>query len=236
VATELRRSRVRTARLTWNANLAYAVGLVATDGCLLGTGRHVAFVSKDLEQIQTFLRCIDRPGATIRHDGTAFRVYFGDVELYDWLKAAGLTPRKSLTMGGLAVPDEFFLDAVRGLLDGDGSISHYVHEPNLADYPNYRYRRLCVRFYSASEDHLSWLRKQLGAALGIYGALIRQEREPKRDLFALQYAKRASIALLSRLYEDPTSPRLLRKWLIWEDFRVQPVTTRPYRSRTSSVD
>ena len=107
MAIDLRRSRVREVRLTWNANLAYAVGLVATDGCLLGTGRHVAFVSKDLDQIHTFLRCIDRLGATIRHDGTAFRVYFGDVELYDWLKAIGLTPRKSLTLGGLAVPDEF---------------------------------------------------------------------------------------------------------------------------------
>jgi len=210
--------------------------LVATDGCLLGTGRHVAFVSKDLDQIHTFLRCIDRLGATIRHDGTAFRVYFGDVELYDWLKAIGLTPRKSLTLGGLAVPDEFFLDAVRGLLDGDGSIAHYVHEPNRADYPGYRYRRLCVRFYSASRDHLDWLRTRLSLALGIRGALIRQPRELKHDLFALQYAKHASTVLLAALYQDPESPRLLRKWLIWEDFRSQPVTTRPYNRRKPFAD
>jgi hypothetical protein len=193
-------------------------------------------VSKDLQQIQNFLRCVDRVGATVRHDGTAFRVYFGDVELYDWLTAVGLTPRKSLTLAGLAVPDEFFLDTVRGLLDGDGSIAHYVHQPNRADYPNYRYRRLCVRFYSASQDHLNWLRMRLRAALGIRGALLRRPREPKHDMFALQYAKHASTSLLARLYEDPASPKLLRKWLIWEDFRSQPVTTRPYNRRKPFAD
>jgi len=155
----------------------------------------------------------------------------GTSSFYDWLKAVGLTPRKSLTLGGLAVPDEFFLDAVRGLLDGDGSIAHYVHEPNRADYPDYRYRRLCVRFYSASRDHLDWLRTRLRLALGIRGALIKQPRELKHDLFALQYAKHASTVLLAGLYQDPESPRLLRKWLIWEDFRSQPVTTRPYNRR-----
>jgi hypothetical protein len=60
------------------------------------------------------------------------------------------------------------------------------------------------------------------------GALIRQPREQKNDLFALQYAKHASIALLTRLYEDPESPRLARKSQIWEDFKSRPVTTRPY--------
>jgi hypothetical protein len=161
----------------------------------------------------------------------AYRVYFGDVELYDWLKAVGLTPRKSLTMSSLRLPEEFFLDTVRGLLDGDGSIAHYVHQPNRADYPDYRYRRLCVRFYSASHDHLAWLRTRLRAVLQIRGALLRQPRSPRHDLFVLQYAKYASIALLAKLYQDPQSPRLLRKWLIWEDFRSRPVTTRPYRSR-----
>ncbi len=184
MATRIRQSRVREVRLAWSANLAYAVGLVATDGCLLNTGRHVAFVSKDLEQIQNFLRCVDRPGATVRDDGTAYRVYFGDVELYDWLTAAGLTPRKNLTLASLVVPDEFFFDTVRGLLDGDGSIAHYVHQPNRADYPGYRYRRLCVRFYSASHAHLTWLRFRLGATLGIRGALLKQPRDPRHDIRA----------------------------------------------------
>lgn len=224
-----RTSRVRQRPLTWNADVAYAVGLAATDGSLARTGRHISFVSRDLQQVESFLRCVNRPGASIRKDGEAYRAYFGDVELYGWLTAAGLTPRKSLTLQGLTLPDELFLHCVRGLLDGDGSIAHYVHEPNLRKYPNYRYRRLYVRFYSASRDHLTWLRAQLHSRLGIRGALLRLQREAKHDLFELRYAKHASISLLTQLYEDPGSPRLVRKWNIWEDFKEQPVVTRPYR-------
>ena len=37
----------RVEPLSWTPALAYAVGLAATDGCLVNTGRHVAFVSSD---------------------------------------------------------------------------------------------------------------------------------------------------------------------------------------------
>jgi hypothetical protein len=227
------RSRlIRQSPLQWTAELAYAVGLVATDGGLAKSGRHVSFVSKDIDQIRNFLRAVGRPNATIRRDDRVFRVYFGDVELHRWLREAGLTPRKSLTMRGLNIPDEFFFALVRGLFDGDGSISHYVHRPVLRAYPGYRYRRLTVRFHSASHEHLQWLGIRLGAALSIRGSILKQEKARVHPMYALQYAKYASIELLTKLYEDPASPRLHRKWLIWEDFRAQPVTTRPYRRRS----
>lgn len=116
----------RTEPLSWTPALAYAVGLAATDGCLINTGRHVAFVSNDRDQMEAFLTSVGRSIATsgLRKTGNTYRVQFGDVELYRWLEAAGLTQRKSLTLGRIEVPDHLFLDLVRGLLDGDGSISH----------------------------------------------------------------------------------------------------------------
>lgn len=218
--------------IAWSPELAYAVGLAATDGCLINTGRHVAFVSTDRELVETFLACVGRGETTIRQQGNAYRVQFGDVALYRWLEEIGLTQRKSLTLGRIEVPDCHFVDLVRGLLDGDGSISHYVHHPVQRDYPTYLYRRLTVRFHSASPEHLRWLQKRLVEALSIKGALIQQTKNRPNNMYALQYTKYASITLLSKLYEDPLSPRLLRKWLIWEDFKAQPVTTRPYRRAT----
>jgi hypothetical protein len=38
----------------WDANLAYCVGLIATDGCLYNDGRHVSFVSADIQLVQLF--------------------------------------------------------------------------------------------------------------------------------------------------------------------------------------
>jgi hypothetical protein len=222
--------------LSWTPAVAYAVGLGATDGCLINTGRHVAFVSTDRDQMEAFLTCVGRNASTskIRKDGNAYRVQLGDVELYRWLEQAGLTQRKSLTLGKVEVPPAFFLDLVRGLLDGDGSIAHYVHRPVARNYPRYLYRRLTVRFHSASPEHLRWLQKALADVLSIKGAVLQQSKNLPHNMYALQYAKYASISLLTRLYENAASPRLLRKWLIWEDFKAQPVTTRPYRRRKTN--
>jgi hypothetical protein len=117
------------------------VGLAATDGCLVNTGRHVAFVSSDRKQMETFLACVGRDPSTttIRKDGNAYRAQLGDVELYRRLSETGLTQRKSLTLGSIQVPADLFLDLVRGLLDGDGSISHYVHQP-----VKRKYRAICT--------------------------------------------------------------------------------------------
>jgi hypothetical protein len=226
----------RVEPLGWTSALAYAVGLAATDGCLINTGRHVAFVSTNREQIEAFLSCIGRnPSATrIRKDGNAYRVQLGDIELYRWLEAAGLTQRKSLTLGRVEVPPDLFLDLVRGLLDGDGSISHYVHRPVVRNYPRYLYRRLTVRFHSASPEHLKWLQKRLAEVLSIRGAVVQQSKDLANNMYALQYAKYASISLLTTLYEDAAKPRLLRKWRIWEEFKAQPVTTRPYRRKRTN--
>lgn len=44
--------------MQWNVNLAYAVGLIASDGCLSKDGRHIDLTSTDIDQIQTFARIL----------------------------------------------------------------------------------------------------------------------------------------------------------------------------------
>lgn len=223
-----RRGTLRVGSVIWDADLAYGAGLIATDGCLVGN-RHIAFTSKDREQIDTFLRCVRHRGARVKivtgpMGGSAYQVTIGDVVLYRWLVSIGITPRKSLTLGGLEAPEEYFLHVVRGLLDGDGSIRNFVHAPTKKTYPAYRYERLGVHFYSASRPHLEWLRERLRHSLAIDGYLgeQRDHRRPNGNaLFTLRYAKRASIALLTKLYADPNTPRLGRKWEIWNSYRIR---------------
>lgn len=40
--------------------MAYAVGLITTDGCLLDNPRQIAFVSQDRQLVETLLACIGR--------------------------------------------------------------------------------------------------------------------------------------------------------------------------------
>ena len=64
--------------LEWSLQLAYGLGLTATDGCLSRDRRHITFDSKDRELVETYLRCVGREDARIlptrtRTGGRAYR-------------------------------------------------------------------------------------------------------------------------------------------------------------------
>jgi hypothetical protein len=144
------------------------------------------------------------------------------VELYRWFVAIGLTPAKSLTLSGIDVPDTFLLPAVRGLLDGDGSIVNFVHAPTKRLYPDYRYERLMAQFNSASREHLEWLRGRLEPMLKTRGYIeVTPPKPPRHEFNVLRYGKYASIELFKGLYPDGSVPRLVRKWEIWERYRLR---------------
>ena len=203
--------------LTWTPEIAYAVGLVATDGNLSPSGRHVSVSSAEREVLETFLRCVERSA----HIGTnrsgfgslTLRVQIGDVGLYRWLQSIGLTPRKSHTIGAIDCPREVFPHLLRGLLDGDGSIVDGTYD-GTGKARGHRYRVLKVRFISASETHVNWLRRRIAAEFGLSGSVRCEER-----VFRLTYNKRAAVQLLHRMYPEPDVPCLERKHLIWRRFQ-----------------
>ena len=98
----------------WSPELAYAVGLLVTDGCLSSNKKNIIFTSKDIEQIGNIKRIINLPGKigfTRNKRSEAYRLQFSSVQLWDWLYSIGLTPHKSLTIGSINIPDEYFIDA-----------------------------------------------------------------------------------------------------------------------------
>ncbi len=44
----------------WSPEIAYSVGLMASDGCLSKDGRHIDLTSVDIEQLENFSRAIGR--------------------------------------------------------------------------------------------------------------------------------------------------------------------------------
>lgn len=145
---------------------------------------------------------------------------FGDAVLYRWLLEIGLSPRKSLTLGAIDVPTEYLFPLVRGLLDGDGSILTYRHKGT--GKARGAYDALRVRFCSASEAHVIWLRENLSHALGIHGWISRwQGRDRARPAFYLCFANRESSILLTRLYQEAEVPFLERKRQRWIDYSAR---------------
>ncbi len=209
--------------LTWSPELAYAVGLIATDGCLLERGRQIALVNRDLQVVEAFLDCIGRPGryrtASTRHGEPIYRVQFTDRTLYNWLLSVGLTPRKSLTLGSIAVPDEFLSHLVRGLLDGDGSVINKVNRADTSRRSDYYWECLRTRFVSASHEHLVWLHQQLRLALGLRGWVEKSKTTSAGNtLYRLAFGKRDSVRLLTWVYSDRQAPCLIRKRSIWDNY------------------
>lgn len=188
--------------------------------------RHAAHHSDKWRRqlVETYLATLGRPiryRTDLRGKAPVYDAIFSDVELFDWLLSVGLQPRKSLVLGAIDVPDPQLASLVRGLLDGDGTISVFTHAPTRRRYPNYLYERLGITFNSASSSHIEWLRSRLLAAYGVRGSIQMWRKEGRHDQYKLRYAKYASIFLLNRLYHDAGAPRLERKWRIWSDFAAR---------------
>ena len=202
--------------------LAYAVGLIATDGSI-ARGRTVGFPSADRELVGHLLTCLGKHNkisqVRTRTGGVLYRTQIGDAALCRWLMTVGIGPRKSLTIGPLAVPDDHLFTLTRGLLDGDGSIINKRARADVGRRPDYYWEYLQTRFVCASRPHLEWLRGRLKLALGVDGVIIvRSARGRKHDCFTLRYGKIASHRLLPALYLETRGPRLERKWRIWADY------------------
>lgn len=213
---------MRTLALGWSPTMAYVVGLMATDGCLLARRKVLNFKSEDEQLVRTFLECLGRALSYRRVRGRTgnmhYVVQFRDAPFYDWLMSIGLMPRKSLILGPIDVPEQLLLDCARGLLDGDGSVLNYWYAGG-GKARGKRYEGFATVFNSASQAHLEWLRAELKRAVGVNGALSAQRpTERGTVMWRLAYAIRESSVLLPLLYPSTAAPCLERKRLVWDDY------------------
>ncbi len=212
----------RTVPLGWSDEMAYVVGLTATDGCLASERRQINFKSQDRQLVETYLRLLGRSNAVgsqrTRTGGIAYHAQFTDTAWYEWLQTIGLTPRKSLTLGAIDVPDAYLFPMVRGLLDGDGTITSGMYRADTHGRADYYWDYLTTRFTSASRPHLQWLEGRIWQATAVRGYL-QQVRgrvpDPARHpFFELRYGKRGSMILLPLIY-PAGAPCLERKRAVW---------------------
>ena len=214
-----RRRPATLAAPQWSPRLAYAVGLIATDGGI-SRGRNLGFPSADRELVVHLLNCLGKRNKISREQtlagGVYYRTQIGDAAFCRWLMTIGISERKSLTIGPIAVPDEHLLTLARGLLDGDGSILNKRARADVGRRDDYYWEYLQTRFVCASRPHLEWLREHLMRSLGVDGLIVtRAARGRKHACYTLRYGKIASHRLLPALYQDSAAPRLARKWRVW---------------------
>ena len=185
-------------KIKWSANFAYAIGLIVTDGCLSNDGRHITFVSKDKEQIYNLMMCLGvlniKVGQTFsgQKKNMSFRVQFGDVVFYKFLQSIGLTPAKSLTLGKVNIPDEYFFDFLRGCFDGDGCSYSYWDPRWRSSFMFY------LSLASGSRVFIYWVQESINRLVGLNGRIT--FRKKCNGCYQLRFAKKEGIDLVGVLY------------------------------------
>ena len=197
---------------SWNAELAYLAGLIASDGCMANDGRHIVVTSKDIEILEIAMEIIGiRPKLKQKIGGfgtVGYDLQFSNVALYDFLYTAGLHPAKSNTISKVSVPDCYYADFLRGEFDGDGSVYGYWDKRWKRSFMYY------VSFCSASDLFLSWLQKKNSELVLTTSGSIHNGTRAKN----LTYAKSDSLKLFNFMYYASHIPNLTRKRVKFVDF------------------
>lgn len=192
----------------WNSNLAYAIGLITTDGYLSSDGLLIDLTSKDKEQLLNFSKCVGVDftiGKKINYKGfESFRIQFKNKFFYDFLFSIGLTPKKSLTIGKVLIPEKYFFDFLRGCFDGDGCFYSYWDPRWKSSYMFY------LEFISASQKHITWLQEELYNRLGVVG---HTGFDGKKTTIQLKYAKKEALVIIEKMYYTQDVVCLSRKRL-----------------------
>ena len=197
----------RKVNTAWSNNLAYAIGLIAADGCLNKDGRHVWFSSKDQQLIEVFKKSLllsNKIGRHARGGETDKRYYcitFGDIYFYKFLNDIGLTSAKSKTIKHVEIPFLYFRDFLRGLFDGDGSFYTFRDKR----WPNSFSFKLSIA--SASLDFLTWLKSILNKYYSVKGYI-----HKGAGVWNLEYVKGDTKKLFTVMYYSKNILRLDRKY------------------------
>ncbi len=174
-------------------SLWYLVGLITSDGCLCKDGRHTDITSKDHDFLQTIKERLKlRSQVCLKNrntSGQAYRIQIANKGFYDFLLSIGLMPKKSLILKDIKVPNQFFNDFLRGLIDGDGCIRRWIHPSNYGE-------QWSIRIYSGSPKFIMWVKNIIESLLKIRGKLYKQSKSQ----WILKYGKMAAIEIAKKCY------------------------------------
>lgn len=198
---------------SWSHDMAWLLGLLATDGCLQKDSNVVSLSSSDLEIIEKARQIFDYGGAIMQRD--CYIISISSHEIYNDLLVLGLTPAKSLTLEMPNVPQEFLGDFIRGVFDGDGSVSFDKSRVKYERNP-----RLLVRIVTASEKFFEQLiNKMEDVGLNPRKEFRRNRPENRQDIYCIAFCGFNSIQFMNYIYQDSTPSNYMeRKKLIFDAY------------------
>lgn len=164
-------------KVYWSSDIAYLCGLIASDGhldsCVSRFG--IASINRELiDHFQSIVPSISHIYFSSRKHDKTMKIYTSWNNFRDFLESIGITPRKSLTISSLDLPNGHFEDFLRGIIDGDGTVR--VHKNCLE-----------ISIWSGSNEFLVWLARRIKELWNI-------EVRIREDTLGVEGAKARAIA------------------------------------------
>lgn len=188
--------KLRNKDIKWSKDIAYLVGLITSDGTLECNSNRVSFSSSDLELVE-FVKEIATSSLTynsnsissIEHEGykTEYRYQFSHRKFYQFLIDIGLMPSKSLRIGKMNIPNQYFNHFLRGEFDGDGGFKDTKYG-------------LYFNIVSGAESFVKWLKSRIDRALSVEGGSIRHR--PRKDVWGITYYIRDTQLICNYMYNN----------------------------------
>lgn len=178
---------------------AYFLGLIITDGCIHNTKGKQSLISLTLKSEDEYL--LDKfkqeihSNKNITYDGRGCsEINILSNMMVNDLKKYGVFSNKSLnTIFPQNIPKEMKKHMIRGILDGDGSVSYYAR-------PNRKAHVKAVRFCQGNKKFLLDMVDFLYEAIGIDKIKTYKEKD---SLWSIAYRKDISlIKLIDYIYDD----------------------------------
>ncbi len=179
-------------------NLWYVVGFITADGNLSSDRRHINFTSKDKEllfQLKRSLKLNNKIGCKYNFKkDISYQIQFGSVQFYRFLMGVGLTPAKSLSLGRLEIPGRYFFDFLRGVIDGDGNISQWVHKTNHTE-------QWSLRIVSGAKKFILWLKEEIERKSKVRGKFYGYKNNNRKNfIYQIKFGKLAAKIILQKCY------------------------------------
>jgi hypothetical protein len=182
---------------TWSPSMAYVLGFILADGCIIHGTRDgysdslkfgVQLRDKNiLEKIKSELK--SEHALSVCKNAVHFCI--ASQKIVDDLKALGISYRKSLRETVPDIPERFIKDFIRGVIDGDGTVR----------IGKDRYPVLSV---SGGEATITYLREHFFKKFGLYSKIIpcKYSNEIQRHLYSIAYGANSAKTLIDYLYRD----------------------------------